>query len=78
MRTVREFLDHPQLEARHRWCEVGSPVGPLQALLPPVTMQSVESVMKHIPEVGEHTDAILEELELDPETVADMRESGAI
>jgi crotonobetainyl-CoA:carnitine CoA-transferase CaiB-like acyl-CoA transferase len=41
-------------------------------------MQNVESVMKPIPEVGEHTDAILEELELDPEVVADMRESGAI
>ena len=28
--------------------------------------------------VGEHTGDILEELELDPETVAEMRESGAI
>ena len=78
MRSVQEFLDHPQLEARDRWREVGSPAGPLQALLPPVTMQSVECAMKPIPEVGEHTDAILEELELDPETVAEMRESGAI
>jgi itaconate CoA-transferase len=78
MRTVQEFLDHPQLEARERWREVGSPAGPLRALLPPVTMQGVESVMEPIPEVGEHTDAILEELGLDPETVADMRESGAI
>jgi hypothetical protein len=34
--------------------------------------------MEPIPEVGQHTDAILEELELDPETVADMHESGAI
>jgi crotonobetainyl-CoA:carnitine CoA-transferase CaiB-like acyl-CoA transferase len=78
MRSVQEFLDHPQLEARDRWREVGSPAGPLQALLPPVTMQSVECAMKPIPEVGEHTGAILEELELDPETVAEMRESGAI
>ena len=78
MRTVQEFLDHPQLEARDRWREVGSPAGPLQSLLPPVTMQSVECAMKPIPEVGEHTGAILEELELDPETVAEMRESGAI
>jgi itaconate CoA-transferase len=78
MRTVQEFLDHPQLEARDRWREVGSPAGPLQTLLPPVAMQGVECVIEPIPEVGEHTDAILDELGMDPETVADMRESGAI
>jgi crotonobetainyl-CoA:carnitine CoA-transferase CaiB-like acyl-CoA transferase len=78
MRTVQEFLDHPQLEARDRWREVGSPVGPLQALLPPVTVQGAQSAMKPIPEVGEHTDAILKELELDPAAIAKMRESGAI
>ena len=37
MRTVHGFLDHPQLEARDRWREVGSPAGPLRALLPPAT-----------------------------------------
>ena len=56
MRTVRDFLDHPQLEARGRWREVGSPVGPLRALLPPATMDGAEPVMAPIPSVGEHTD----------------------
>ena len=78
MRTVRDFLDHPQIEARERWREVGSPVGPLRALIPPATMQGVESFMKPIPEVGEHTDAILEELGLDAGTVAGLREAGAV
>jgi crotonobetainyl-CoA:carnitine CoA-transferase CaiB-like acyl-CoA transferase len=78
MRTMQEFLDHPQLEARGRWREVGSPVGPLRALIPPVTMHDVESVMKPIPEVGEHTDAILEELDLDAGAVADLHETGAV
>ena len=78
MRTVQEFLDHPQLEARDRWREVGSPVGPIWALVPPVTMQGVESVMEPIPEVGEHTDAILEELDLDPDAVGSLREAGAV
>jgi itaconate CoA-transferase len=31
MRTVQDFLEHPQLEARDRWREVESPVGPLRA-----------------------------------------------
>jgi itaconate CoA-transferase len=78
MRTVRDFLDHPQLEARGRWREVGSPVGPLRALIPPATLQGAESAMKPIPGVGEHTDAILQELGLDAETVADLHEKGAV
>ncbi len=78
MRTVGEFLDHPQLEARDRWREVGSPAGPLRAFVPPVTMQGVEGVMKPIPEVGEHTDAILEELGFDSGRVGTLREAGAL
>ncbi len=78
MRTVQEFLDHPQLEARDRWREVGTPAGPIRALVPPVTMEGVESVMEPIPEVGEHTDAILAEVGLDPARVASLREAGAL
>jgi crotonobetainyl-CoA:carnitine CoA-transferase CaiB-like acyl-CoA transferase len=78
MRNVQEFLDHPQLEARDRWREVGSPAGPLRALIPPVTMRGVEAVMNPIPDVGEHTDAILAELELDSGTVNALRASGAV
>jgi chorismate mutase len=62
LRNVREFLDHPQLEARDRWREVGSPVGPLRALLPPATRAGTEPVMAPIPEIGEHTEEILAEL----------------
>ncbi|MGI8909094.1 MAG: CaiB/BaiF CoA transferase family protein [Rubrobacteraceae bacterium] len=78
MRTVQEFLDHPQLKARDRWREVDSPAGPIRTLIPPVTMQGVESVMEPIPEVGEHTGAILEELGLDPERIRSLRDAGAV
>jgi itaconate CoA-transferase len=78
MRNIRGFLDHPQLEARDRWREVGSPVGPLRALLPPATMDSTEPVMAPIPSVGEHTDAVLEELGYGEEAVASLRQRGAI
>jgi itaconate CoA-transferase len=78
MRTVRDFLDHPQLEARDRWREVGSPVGPLRALLPPATMDGTEPVMAPIPSVGEHTGRILAELGYDDDTVATLRQSAAI
>jgi len=62
MRNMRRFLDHPQLEARDRWREVGSPAGPLWALQPPATMEGTEPVMAPIPDVGEHTAKILGEL----------------
>jgi itaconate CoA-transferase len=62
MRTVRQFLEHPQLEARNRWREFGSPVGPLRGLLPPATLGGAEPVMTPIPEVGEHNEKILSEL----------------
>jgi itaconate CoA-transferase len=65
LRTVRQFLDHPQLEARGCWREVESPAGPLWALLPPATPAGVEPVMNAIPGVGEHTGEILGALDLE-------------
>ncbi len=59
MNTMQEFWDHPQLQARERWREVDSPVGPLKALLPPVTMRDVEPRMGPIPALGEQTERIL-------------------
>jgi itaconate CoA-transferase len=76
--TIQEFMEHPQLKARQRWSTVGSPVGPLPALLPPVTMENVETVMKEIPALGQHTDAILSELDFDAETVAGLRSKKVI
>jgi itaconate CoA-transferase len=78
MRTVREFLEHPQLEARDRWREVGSPAGLLRTLLPSVVMSDSEPVMAPIPGVGEHTDEILAQLGYDDEAVAALRRQRAV
>jgi itaconate CoA-transferase len=78
MNTVQEFVDHPQLAARDRWREVDSPAGPLQALLPPVTMQGVEPRMDPIPTLGEHTGKILAELGYDDEAVNGLRREAAV
>lgn len=76
MRSVREFLDHPQLKARDRWREVDSPSGPLWTLLPAVTMAGVQSVMGSIPKVGEHTEAILGELGFGTKIIAALKRTG--
>lgn len=61
MRTMHEFATHPQLAARNRWREVGSPVGSIRTLLPPVTVPGREPAMGAVPEAGEHTTAIRDE-----------------
>lgn len=73
MNTVGEFLDHPQLAARNRWRDVESPAGPLRTLVPPFDLDGMEPRMDAIPAVGEHTDAILQELGYDAATVAEWR-----
>ena len=74
--SIREYLQHPQLAARESWREIDSPSGPIRALVPPVRMQHVEPVMGAVPALGQHSRAILEELEFDRETIAPWAERG--
>ena len=52
--------DHPQLAARNRWREIGSPAGPLPALKP-VSGDGWEPRLDPVPALGQHTDSILAE-----------------
>lgn len=61
LRNMSEFSSHPQLASRQRWRDVDSPVGPLRASLPPVTSQKMNVAMGRVPELGEHTQQVLEE-----------------
>jgi crotonobetainyl-CoA:carnitine CoA-transferase CaiB-like acyl-CoA transferase len=58
MRTPAEFFAHPQLRARERWREVGTPGGPVRALVPPATVRGREPLMRDVPALGQHNDAI--------------------
>lgn len=75
---VLDFVSHPQLAARDRWREVDSPVGKLSTLLPPANVEGLSSVMKPVPDVGQHTDKILSELGYDPDRIARFREEGIV
>jgi itaconate CoA-transferase len=66
LRSPQQFAAHPQLAARNRWREVGSPGGPVLALLPPVAMAGHEPAMGAVPALGQHTDAIRAELGFGP------------
>ncbi|MBQ0937137.1 CaiB/BaiF CoA transferase family protein [Ideonella paludis] len=75
--TMAEVWAHPQLQARQRWREVASPVGPLPALLPPGSWPE-EPQMSAVPALGQHTDAILAELGVAAAEIAALRAEGAV
>jgi crotonobetainyl-CoA:carnitine CoA-transferase CaiB-like acyl-CoA transferase len=59
-----EVVAHPHLAARHRWREVGTPGGPIQTLLPPPVIAGYDPPMGPVPALGEHTAAVLAELDM--------------
>jgi itaconate CoA-transferase len=73
-----EVVAHPQLAARDRWRQVGSEKGDFPALLPPPVIAGYEAPMGAVPGLGEHTDAILGELGMSADEIAQLREQGAI
>lgn len=79
LNSVAQLAGHPQLAARDRWREVGSPAGPLRALLPPIGLPGgPEAVMGAVPALGEHTDALLRALGMTDARIAELRGDGVI
>lgn len=66
LNSVAEFNRHPQIVERQRTREVDSAFGPQTVFLPAITIPGLEPVMGPVPSVGQHTDAILQELGLSP------------
>jgi itaconate CoA-transferase len=78
MNDMAGLWAHPQLKARGRWQEVGSPAGNIPALLPPGRSNAFDYRMDAVPGVGQHTEAILRELGQGDEAIAALRASRAI
>ncbi|SEF13220.1 CaiB/BaiF CoA-transferase family protein [Streptomyces sp. Ag109_O5-10] len=77
LRDLPELAGHPQLAARDRWREVGSPVGPLRALLPPITLPGGdEARMGDVPALGQHTGALLRAVGMTDAEIAALRRDG--
>ncbi len=62
MNDMAGLWAHPQLQARDRWRQVGSPAGAIPALLPAGRQSAFDYRMDPVPAVGEHTESILRSL----------------
>jgi itaconate CoA-transferase len=78
MNDMQDVWRHPQLKARGRWTEVGTPAGAIPALLPPGATDAFVPRMDAVPALGQHTDAILAELGWSDDDINSLREAGTI
>jgi itaconate CoA-transferase len=78
MNDMHEVWAHPQLKARQRWTQVPTPNGPIPALLPPGKTDAFTPRMDAVPALGQHTEAILEELGWKGPAITQLRREGAI
>ncbi|GAA0910385.1 CaiB/BaiF CoA-transferase family protein [Streptomyces thermoalcalitolerans] len=79
LRDVHELAEHPQLAARKRWREMGTPVGPLRTLLPPITLPGGAGPrMGDVPALGQHTDTLLRGLGVTDDEIAALRRDGVV
>ena len=78
MNSMADLWAHPQLQARERWRQVGTPAGDVPALLPPGRISSFDYRMDPVPAVGQHTQAILRGLGQGDAEIAALTQAGAI
>jgi itaconate CoA-transferase len=70
--------DHPQLKARDSWREVDSPAGPLPSLLPPGRNAAFTPRMDAVPALGQHSQAILDQLGFSADAIETLKTRGVI
>ncbi len=75
--SMADVWAHPQLSARGRWHEVGTPTGTLPSLAPP-GFTTAEPRMDPVPALGEHTRSVLAEIGLSSDEVESLVADGVV
>jgi crotonobetainyl-CoA:carnitine CoA-transferase CaiB-like acyl-CoA transferase len=77
LRDLHGVAGRPQLAARDRWREMGTPVGPLRTLLPPIDLPGGdEPGLGDVPALGEHTESVLRAVGMTDVEIAALRRDG--
>lgn len=58
---LADLAGHPELAGEQRWCDTGTPGGPVRTLRPPGTPGGETVLDAAVPALGEHTEAVLTE-----------------
>lgn len=78
VRGIAEVLAHPQAIARRLIREVDSPVGKVPVVGNPLRLSASPARYDRIPDLGEHTEAILKKLGYDAAAIAKLRSEKVI
>jgi crotonobetainyl-CoA:carnitine CoA-transferase CaiB-like acyl-CoA transferase len=74
-----EVFDDPQLRHRGMVVEMDTPSGPTRFFGPPIRLSETPASIRTPPAgLGEHTDAVLRELDLDAAAIAALRDAGVV
>lgn len=76
--TVRDLIDHPVMNRHERCQDFGSPAGPLRGPTSPIRLSGASPRMDPVPELGEHTDSILDELGYSATDRQTLRDLGVV
>lgn len=75
---IQDLWQHPQLQARQRWIDVDSPVGKIPTLKPVGLTDADDFAIQAVPSLGQHTQAILSELNYSTEAIQKLADDGVI
>ncbi|MCC7106613.1 MAG: CoA transferase [Chloroflexi bacterium] len=78
LNEMTDLASHPALVGRDRLRDVETPVGTLQAFLPPFNLSGIEPEVGPVPTLGQHNAEVLRELGYADEQIETMRAEGAI
>jgi len=78
MNDMSDVWTHPQLQKRNRWVTVDSPAGHIPALLPPGISSTSDVRLDAVPALGQHTDALLNELGYSTDAIRELREAAIV
>ena len=78
MNDMPDVWSHPQLKERNRWVNIDSPAGSIPALLPPGISTASDVRLDAVPALGQHTEALLNELGFSTDAIREFREAAVI